>query len=37
MLKNNLIIFLKYPEPGQVKTRLGKVIRYIRMVKDKKY
>lgn len=28
MLKNNLIIFLKYPAPGQVKTRLGKVIGY---------
>jgi len=28
MLKNNLIIFLKYPEPRQVKTRLGKEIGY---------
>ena len=28
MLKNNLIIFLKYPEAGKVKTRLGKSIGY---------
>ena len=28
MTLNNLIIFLKYPEPGQVKTRLGKDIGY---------
>ena len=26
MLKNNLLIFLKYPEPGKVKTRLAKTI-----------
>ena len=25
-MKNNLIIFVKHPEPGQVKTRIGKVI-----------
>lgn len=28
MIKNNLILFLKYPEPGKVKTRIGKVIGY---------
>ena len=28
MLKNKLIIFLKYPEAGKVKTRLGKSIGY---------
>ena len=28
MLKNNLIIFLKYPEAGKVKTRLGRSIGY---------
>ncbi|MGI9533564.1 MAG: TIGR04282 family arsenosugar biosynthesis glycosyltransferase [Thermodesulfobacteriota bacterium] len=25
-MTNNLIIFIKYPEPGQVKTRIGKTI-----------
>ena len=25
-MANNLIIFVKYPEPGQVKTRIGKII-----------
>ena len=25
-MKNNLIIFVKYPQPGQVKTRIGEII-----------
>ncbi|MGI9553735.1 MAG: TIGR04282 family arsenosugar biosynthesis glycosyltransferase [Thermodesulfobacteriota bacterium] len=25
-MTNNLIIFIKYPEPGQVKTRIGRII-----------